>query len=57
MAVVLPDVIISDRSEDSPAWKQAFRSRPSVRQAWIPAAFVAWPASSAVAAFWVDLPF
>jgi hypothetical protein len=49
---------IFDRSGDSPALKQAFRSRrPSGRQAWKPGAFVPGPVSSAVAAFWVDLPF
>jgi len=59
MTVALPNETISDRSEDSPALKQALRSRcrPSGRQAWKPEAFVPGLVSSAVAAFWVDLPF
>jgi len=53
MTVALPNETISDRSEDSPALKQALRYRQSSE----PVAFASLPVSSAVAAFWVDLPF
>jgi hypothetical protein len=53
MIVALLNVTISDRFEDLPALKQALRYRQSSE----PVAFASLPASSAIAAFCLDLPF